>query len=50
MNMIGNKLGNEVFGAGNNMYQMGRASMNAGVQAVPHLFDSSQNLWKKKDE
>ena len=29
---------------------MGRASMNAGVQAAPHLFNSSQNLWKKKDE
>ena len=50
MNMAGNSLGNDFFGTGNNMNQIGRAMMNAGVQAVPHLFDSSQNLWKKKDE
>lgn len=49
-NHLGNKLGDKAFGAGNNMYQTGRAAMNAGMQAAPHLFDSNQNLWKKKDE
>lgn len=39
-NLAGSELGNRVFGMRNSLHPVGRAAMNAGVQAAPYIFGS----------